>query len=206
MTALYIIPREALEVIKKKYEAGAKEYSEYYLDNTKIASRYWYENGQAEFEIFYRDGLCHGPQRRWHVNGQLMWESFYENGEEHGTAKQWNEEGRLLGTYIMNHGTGIDHWWDDEGWLAEEHYWKDGKPHGSERWWSKKEQLSSERYWKEGELHGIWRDWNYSGKLSRGYPQYYINGERVTKKKYLKATEIDPTLVKYNDKDSLSFR
>ena len=38
------------------------------------------------------------------------------------------------------------------------------------------------------------RQWTALGRLRRGYPQYFVQGERVTKRQYLRACQTDPTL------------
>ncbi|NIT13884.1 MAG: hypothetical protein GTN99_06505, partial [Candidatus Dadabacteria bacterium] len=42
--------------------------------------------------------------------------------------------------------------------------------------------------------------------LRRGFPQYYINDEKVNKRSYLKPCEKDPTLPKFKEEDNLPRR
>jgi hypothetical protein len=93
----------------------------------------------------------------------------------------------------MVHGTGHDLWFDDDGGLIEEHNRKNGEHHGISRQWNCG-KLWEERYSKNGYLHGIWRVWCHYPRLSRGYPQYHINGDKVTKRAYIKACKTDPSL------------
>jgi antitoxin component YwqK of YwqJK toxin-antitoxin module len=195
------VPKRAEEVIVETHEDGSRKAAEYYLGGQKIASLYWWPNGNLDMEFYYRNGLYHGPQRSWHDNGQLMWETSYVDGKEHGTARQWGRGGNLLGTYSMRYGTGIDLWWDEEEWLAEETSFVEGRPDGLERRWAREGLLWSERYWKDGQLHGISREWNCAGRLRRGYPQYHVNGVKVNKARYSKATLTDPTLIRFDVKD-----
>jgi hypothetical protein len=44
--------------------------------------------------------------------------------------------------------------------------------------------------------------WNESGKLKRGFPKYWIQGQAVRKHVYMKAAEKDKTLPGYRDKDN----
>src|SRR5262249_7219402 len=142
--------------------------------------------------------------------GQLLSAEPYENGVPHGTAYQWASDGRLLGTYTLEHGTGLDLWrqaWEDgRVYLAEVHSIRNGLSHGFEWWFFVGRRLRRERHWQEGTLHGIEREWNFSGGLRRGFPRYWVRGERVTKAKYLKASVVDSTLPAFDVKDNLPYR
>lgn len=62
--------------------------------------------------------------------------------------------------------------------------------------------LWHELHWQEGKYHGIERQWNSAKKLRRGFPQYWIKGDRVTKRKYLRAAEEDLSLPAFRVKDN----
>ncbi len=199
------IPKKAQQVVIETHEDGSPKCTHYFLKNQKIAAIHWFANGDVEHEFYYRNGRWHGPLRRWYENGQLEWETYYVNGKEHGVSKQWNRKGELLGTYVMNHGTGVDHWWDEKGRLLEEIHCLNGNRHGLDRRWNTK-RLDQESYFKEGEPHGISREWNWQGKLRRGFPQYYVNGKKMNKRQYLKACQTDSTLIKFDARDNLPKR
>ena len=142
------------------------------------------------------------------VPGKLITAEPYSNGLSHGTVRQWSDDGKLLGTYTMEHGTGIDLWWCEgfEGgppYLSEARYIKDGKWHGFE-WWLKADQKSvwQERRFRADQLHGIERRWNWRGRLGRGYPRYWLNDVRVTKRQYLRACAKDPSLPPSREADN----
>jgi hypothetical protein len=201
------IPKNAQAVVIETHEDGSPECTHYFLKDQKIAAIYWFANGEVEHEFYFRNGQQHGPLRWWYENGQLAWETYYVKGKEHGTSKQWNRKGNLLGTYEMNHGTGVDHWWDEKGRLLEEFHCLDGNRHGRERrFYNRRNQLSEEVYWKAGKLHGISREWNGQGRLRRGFPQYYVNGEKVNRRQYLKACQNDSTLIGFAERDNLPKR
>jgi hypothetical protein len=104
-------------------------------------------------------------------------------------------------------GTGIDLWRQqrDDGsiYLSEARYLKDGVLHGYE-WWMNEDQrtVHGEMHYNGRGFHGIWREWNNQGRLRRGFPQYYVNHQKVTKKRYLKACETDPTLPPFRSEDN----
>lgn len=189
------IPAEAHEVIRETWDNGTNKTTEYFLDGQLIGVRYWNETGQLEMEHGIRDKQWHGFYRTWHENGHLHEMAWYENGKEHGTTEQYDEHGNLIGTYSMVHGTGIDLWFVEPGVLAEERHYQDGERHGYERWWDGNNQtIGQEGHFWHGVEHGIFREWNQAGRLRRGYPQYFVAGQRVSKRQYERACRQDPTL------------
>jgi hypothetical protein len=107
----------------------------------------------------------------------------------------------------MDEGTGVDLWFSGDsrdlanaGTLAEERHMERGERHGIERWWTGDDAtVSQECHFWRGEAHGIFRAWNKRGRLRRQYPQYWIHGERVNKRQYLKASITDAALPSYNE-------
>ena len=129
----------------------------------------------------------------------------YENGVPHGTAYQWADDGTVLGTYTIEHGTGIDLWWQDMDGivtLTEVHPMQEGKAHGFE-WWF----LDTSNYGKNvigcmekymvSNGNGI-----FKGRLKSGYPRYWLHDEQVTKPKYVRAALKDPSLPPFRTEDN----
>jgi len=54
----------------------------------------WYENGQKEEEVTYKDGERDGLRTAWYENGQKEWERTYKDGEIVGVWISWNEKGQ----------------------------------------------------------------------------------------------------------------
>ncbi len=168
------------------------------------------ERGQLELEIPLRDGLRHGTEYTWFFGEWLSSAEPYHEGKLHGVAQQWSAAGKLIGTYEMVHGTGIDLWRNpiggrDEGpyFVSEVHYVQDGNHHGFTCWINENQKsVSVERHYLHGLEHGIEREWNRAGRLSRGYPKYFIHGKCVDKRKYLRAVETDATLPPFRLKDN----
>ncbi len=194
-----MIPHDEVEEnIVETWENGAKKIAFSYLNGEKIGYRYWDENGQILMEYDIKDDQMHGSFRTWHDNGILHHESHYIEGKEHGISRQYDWDGNLIGTYEMNRGTGADLWYCEKGILSEERYLKNGEREGYERWWNgDNATIFSEQHFKEGIEHGIFREWNQRGGLRRGFPKYFIQGEKVTKRQYIKACERDVFLPKY---------
>jgi len=177
------------------------------LNDEVVGQRAYGEEGQLVKETPLRNGRKHGREYQWHDDGRLNSVEPYVNGKVHGTAKQYGRNGSVIGTYTLRHGTGYDIWrWESEDGairISEIHTLQDGLPHGYE-WWLREEPhlVWHEIHWHEGQYHGIERQWNLANKLRRGFPQYWINGDRVDKRKYLRAAKKDPNLPPFRLKDN----
>jgi antitoxin component YwqK of YwqJK toxin-antitoxin module len=154
------IPDDAIEVITETWETGNKQRAVYLVNDKEIAYRYWYESGVIGIEFGLQNGMKHGPYRIWDEDGQIEEESAYYEGKEHGeTIQYWN--GVRIGSYIMDHGTGLDLWFNSPGVLAEEREFLNGSRHGYERWWHGDNQtIFEESHFWNGIEHGIFRRWN----------------------------------------------
>lgn len=196
------IPKAAREVVDKYYVNGLKEESSYFVGRKKVGRRSWWDDGELLCEWGLKDGKKHGNMLDFDGNGNLSCIEPYRNDVPHGKATQFAQDGSVLICYVLRHGVGLDLWCrdrDEDGRLSEEHYWAGEGGLGFRRWWNGDDKtIFSESSWIAGTgTHGIQREWNNAGKLCRGYPQYYIRGERVTKRQYLKACESDASLPPY---------
>jgi len=193
-----MIPQDAVEEIAEVWDNSTNKLAFYYINSEKVGYRYWDKDGQHLMQYDIKDGKMHGSFQTWHDNGILQEDAQYIQGKEHGITRQYDYDGNLIGTYEMNHGTGVDLWYCAKGILAEERYCKNGDRDGYERWWNgDNETIFIEQHYKEGTQHGIFREWNQHGRLRRGFPQYFVNGQKVTKRQYLKACEQDESLPKF---------
>ena len=180
----YLVQYRVTECVHKGIVVGLRSYT---------------RDGALVRETPLKDGLKHGREFTWTEDGHLELIEPYFEGKIHGTAKQYDDQGHVIGTYKMVHGTGYDIWRSScgDGRLAisEIFTMRDGLLHGYE-WWVNADQHSvwHERHWSEGQYHGIERMWNASGKLKRGYPKYWIKGQGVIRREYLRAARSDATL------------
>lgn len=190
-----IIPDSARAVIAATFENGAPRTAYYELDGERVGFRCWHEDGSLAMEYALRGEVMHGPFRTYWDTGQISEEATYVDGKEHGVTRQYDADGVLIGSYTMEHGTGVDLWFDRLGVLAEERHYRDGLLHGYERWWCGDNATvwQEEHFWG-GEAHGIFRHWNDKGRLRRGFPRYFVGGEQVTKRQYERACCTDTTL------------
>ena len=201
------IPRTARKRIGENYSDGTTRLVEYVLKGQIVGRQSFFENGQLAMECAFRKGRRHGTMYRWHSSGGLCLAEPFVDGMPHGVAKQWSADGKLLGTYTMVQGTGIGLWRDqrEDGsvYLAEAHFVKDGCIRGFE-WFINEDQRTVyiERSFNESGVHGIWREWNERGRLSRGFPQYYVDNEKVTRRQYLRACKTDRTMPPFRDAEN----
>ena len=178
-----------------------------------VGIRWFDDKGRLELETPVRNGHIHGTQYGLDYDhnpaGFIIFSEPYRNGLPHGVTRQWcPQNGRLIGKYTMRRGTGLDLWraWDFErqtAFLSEVRHLKDGHWHGFE-WWFNPDQktLMQESHFWQNQQHGIRIEWNLEGRLRRGYPQYWVNSRKVSKRKYLLAQRQDPTLPSYREVDN----
>jgi hypothetical protein len=203
------IPKAARERVTATFVASPQKFkAECILNGKVVGIRHFHETGELEFECPLKNGLTHGIAYRSDIPGMLLSAEPYSNGLPHGRARQWSEDGKLIGSYIMRRGTGIDLWWCESfenglPYLAEARYLKGGTRHGFE-WWLNEDRKSAwrESHFRNGQMHGIERSWNCQGRLHRGYPRYWVNDVRMTKRQYLRACAKDPTLPSFRKTDN----
>ncbi len=193
-----IIPEKALQRTVERYPNGNKHRTLHYLAGKKVGYRVWNDDGSLVMECATKNGLDHGRFRHFDSEGWVTWEGSCFKGKHHGITRQFDRNGKVIGTSRMHYGTGVDLWYSDEGRLLEERYIVDGHWNGFERWW-KADQISvfEETHFRDDLEHGIQRKWNAEGKLRKGFPRYFVNGRRVTKRQYLSACRRDVSLPKF---------
>ncbi|HEX5885716.1 MAG TPA: hypothetical protein VFY67_14340 [Pyrinomonadaceae bacterium] len=204
------IPANVIEQITREFrrEGGAiyPRLADCVLNGEVVGQRAYSEEGQLVTETPLKNGSKHGLEYQWDHDGRLMLIEPYLNGKVHGTAKQYGHDGSIMGTYTLRHGTGYDIWrFEDEVGsinISEIHTLVDGLPHGYEWWLRKPHLVWHEIHWHEGQYHGIERQWNFANKLRRGFPRYWIQGDRVDKRKYLRAAKKDLSLPPFRLKDN----
>jgi hypothetical protein len=133
--------------------------------------RAFYRNGLLREEISFLGRKLHGPYRTWHPNGKPAFEGCYEHGRSHGTCRQWNDRGRLLGSFRMEHGTGIRRDWFENG------------------------QIKFETPMLNGLFTGRMRSWLRDGSLA--FESYAIGNRDVSPAKYLAASRKHPEYPRY---------
>jgi hypothetical protein len=208
------IPAGARPRIVRRHPSGAKARVDYALAGAIVGFRLFDPDGELIYDCGLREGKAHGTAFRLDQPGKLLSATPYKHGLEHGLARQWSSDGqRLIGSYRMRNGTGVDLWWQEtfteprRPYLAEVRFVRAGQLHGFE-WWLNEDQRSvyEERHWRDGKLHGIERVWNRHGRLRRGYPRCFIDGERVTRRMYESAQAKDSSLPELRPADNSNRR
>ena len=64
------------------------------VENERYIVRYYYPNGQKDWEAEYQNDQLHGKSIRWYENGQKYWETDYQNNQLHGKSIGWYENGQ----------------------------------------------------------------------------------------------------------------
>ena len=209
------IPGNVTQVEIREYrQEGALIYfrvTECILDGQVVGQRAYDGDGNRRVETPLKNGKRHGREYIWDEEGALESVEPYVNGKLHGLAKQYNPKGKVIGTYRFVHGTGYDIWRHerDDGSIGISEIFTvfDGALNGFE-WWLRDDQhsVSHERNWKQGKYHGIERMWNHKNTFRRGYPKYWIDGQKVSRRVYLKAAEKDETLSSYKESENRPHR
>src|SRR5687767_1327136 len=117
--AISPIPDNAVEVITETYDSGGKMRAVHLIDGKEVGCRQWEESGALGIEFGLKDDVKHSLYRNWFSDGDLSEDTWYHEGKEHGEHRQFLD-GVCIGTYTMEHGTGIDLWYNSPGVLAEE--------------------------------------------------------------------------------------
>lgn len=135
--------------------------------------RTYYDDGTLQGEVTFVDGRLHGFTRHWHPNGVLESEIPLDHGVIDGTVKQWNDKGELIGSCEIRKGTGVYRTWYPNGLLMGETSLIDGKWTGRQR-----------AYFEDGQLVA---------------ESFYLENEKVSRRRYLQACKADPRLPRYDD-------
>jgi hypothetical protein len=110
----------------------------------RAVKRMHHRNGVIAVEETFGGQKLHGRRRTWHHNGKIATEEFYRDGRLHGLCRQWNEHGKLLGSYWMEHGTGTQTSWYDNGRRNLEFTTIAGQFCGRSRFWLRDGTLISD--------------------------------------------------------------
>lgn len=114
--------------------------------------RTFHRNGVVAAEENFSGQKLHGRRRTWHRNGKLASVEFYRDGLLHGVCRQWNENGALLGSFRMEHGTGVQKSWHDNGRLNLEFSTVSGGFYGRSRLWLQDGTLLSDQIYFQGRI------------------------------------------------------
>ncbi len=140
---------------------------------------------EGQFVSGKRDG--HWTYR--HPSGKIWKEGEYVQGKLHGVWKQYDMEGKLLGESKLDHGTGTETVWWDNGKIRQSVERKEGVADGKTTWYFETGEKLMEADYLAGKLHGSWTFWDIKGQLRKvetwedgiiGNTVWYENGMPLT--------------------------
>ena len=95
ITLLLIVGCEKNGIHTTYYENGQKESEVTYKDDKRDGlSTDWYENGEKWSEVTYKDGELDGLYTTWYDNGQKSKEATYKDGKVDELFTTWYENGQ----------------------------------------------------------------------------------------------------------------
>ena len=101
ITLLLIVGCEKNGIHTTYYENGQKESEVTYKDDKRDGlSTDWYENGEKWSEVTYKDGELDGLYTTWYDNGQKKKEVNFKEGKEDGLETQWFKNGKRAYQYV----------------------------------------------------------------------------------------------------------
>ena len=87
------------------FENGNLEFEMEYKDGvTDGVSKMFWENGNLKLETESVDGVINGLFRTFYENGKLMTQEYHVNGVAHGESKNWDEHGNLFIKFNYKNG------------------------------------------------------------------------------------------------------
>ena len=89
----------------------------------------YYDNGNLEFEVNYKDGKKEGLFKRYYENGNLKSEGNFKDGKLEGLSKLYYENGNLEseGNFKDDKQEGLFKVYYENGYLMAQYYYKDGE-------------------------------------------------------------------------------
>lgn len=90
-----------IRVVQLKHENGVDKevwiFKKHIFGNKqKFKEITYFENGNKESEVNYKNGKVNGWARMWYKNGQLHVEAKYKNNKTHGTRTAYHENGQVF--------------------------------------------------------------------------------------------------------------
>lgn len=190
------IPIDALFVEARRNEGCIQGQFFYGGRKAQVA---WSRAGRLLSERYFnRDGRAHGMEVSRFENGSIEWQVRWVSGQMHGLARQFSVKGRPLSRSRFQKGKGLDVWITN-GELSELRELHGSVPHGVERW-GDPSYPEEEGHYLNGKRAGIFRRWR-GVHLEKGFPQYFVDGDEVSRAKYLRERLRNPKLPPDRRKD-----
>ena len=178
-----------------------------YVGRRAVARFVWMRDGQLGHEQpLDAKGKSHGLEVEREHPGEIKWCAQWVHGKQHGVAIQFDRRGRPLLVTEFVRGRGTDIWMGcgPAGEVSEMRGILDRQLHGLVRWGHPQRPWEEEHDWR-GKRHGISRKWD-DAKLVRGFPQFFVHDEQVSRRAYAAAQAKDASLPPYDKRDDVNRR
>jgi hypothetical protein len=175
------------------------------LGSRRLGRLIWSRDGALMHEQpLDAQGRAHGIEIEYDDSGAVVWCATWVHGSMDGPVVQLDERGVPVLVTGFEGGRGTDLWMSC-GQISEVRELLDGAPHGLLRW-GDPTRPSEEGYFVRGQRHGIFREWESDGRLRKGFPRYYLDDARVSRRVYEAARVEDPSLRPYVAREDVNRR
>ena len=128
----------------------------------------YYENGQLESRINYKNGKREGFGERFYDSGEVYWRRNWKGGELHGVWESFYINGKTKILSNWKNGKELNQTrftYYESGKLRQKGAFKGDKPNGLYEAFYESGQLERRGTLKEGEQDGVWEYFDEDGKL-----------------------------------------
>ena len=118
---------------------------------------------RRQVDIKVKNGTQMAERELWYDDGQPHTTEYYGPGfKKNGTFNDWFKNGQLRSEEVFINGKPVsEKSWTIKGKLVKEHYYKEGKLHGTQRRWDDKSgHLIEEENYQLGKKDGLQREWD----------------------------------------------
>ncbi|MBO4778151.1 MAG: toxin-antitoxin system YwqK family antitoxin [Bacteroidales bacterium] len=158
-----------------------------YMDANGKKQGHWiqkYQNGNVQFEGYFKNNVPVGQFKKYHENGQLKYDMFYDTKDANRvTVTMYDIAGELSakGEYYAKKKNGTWQYYGSNNQVIMEENYNHGMLDGKSTvfWQSNPTQPMEIKYWKDSLKHGDWMWFYEDGKVRQKthYIENKLNGE-----------------------------
>ena len=158
-----------------------------YMDANGKKQGHWiqkYQNGNVQFEGYFKNNVPVGQFKKYHENGQLKYDMFYDTKDANRvTVKMYDAVGELSaqGEYYAKKKNGTWQYFGKNNQVVMEENYNHGMLDGKSTvfWQSNPTQPMEIKYWKDSLKQGDWIWFYEDGKVRQKthYIENKLNGE-----------------------------
>lgn len=127
----------------------------------------YYENGNRETTVEFKNGVLNGEMEHWYLTGEKQVHGKMHNGTKNGLWVSWFPNGNLKkkGKYKDNIENGTFSWYYENGNLKKKGKYKNGVSNGKWTWYFNNGNKESEGVLLNDDNLGKWTWWNENGEI-----------------------------------------